>query len=101
MSTRSWPNCDCRRIGGEGVKGRAPAYTITAEQLVRGLFDGTSIVAMLLDAACCNLIDLHAPSSAWNDILWLLFTEFVEDGVLMFDASELPALKAVLPVEIH
>jgi len=82
------------------VKGQAPAYWIDADQLVRGLFDEGSDEQVLLQLAACNVVELHATSKTWNNLLWLVMnSQSGGDGAI--SGQQLGELRASLPVAFH
>ena len=83
------------------MKGQAPSYWITADNLVRGLFDETSDAHTLLKLASCNVIELHADNKTWNSILWLLVNHLKRDGMPILTGKDLGALRSRLPIVFH
>ncbi|MDP6845301.1 MAG: hypothetical protein QF722_07130 [Candidatus Thalassarchaeaceae archaeon] len=82
------------------MKGQAPAYSVDAATLFRGLMDGGSNSRILLDLAAANEIELHASSSEWNDLLWLLATALRESEAA-YSGEEYATLRSNLPVVFH
>lgn len=83
------------------MKGQAPAYWVTAETLVKGLFSPRSDENTLLKLAACNTIELHATKKTWNTILWLLVNNLKRDGKPTLTGQELGELRSRLPVDFH
>ena len=51
-------------------------FTVSAPEIVRGLFDSQSLESSLLEKAACGKIRLVAKPEEWNKILWLLVNSF-------------------------
>ena len=83
------------------MKGQAPAYWVEAKTLVLGLFDEDSDESSLLQLAACNRIELHATSSTWNTLLWMLATGLRGDDDRGISGAELGELRSRLPVVFH
>ena len=83
------------------MKGQAPSYWITAENLVRGLFDDMSDEHTLLKLASCNIIELHAGTKVWNSFLWLLVNHLRRDSVPILTGKDLGELRSRLPIVFH
>ena len=81
------------------MKGQAPAYWVGADTLVRGLFDDDSDEYLLLQLAACNVVELHATSKTWNNLLWLVMNSQSTDGSV--SGQTLGELRASLPVAFH
>jgi len=82
------------------LKGQPPAYSVDAPTLFRGLMDGGSNARILLDLAAANEIELHAESSDWNDLLWLISTALKETGGA-YSGEDYASLRNNLPVVFH
>ena len=82
------------------LKGHAPTYTVDAPPLILGLMDGGSNARILLDLAAANKIELHAQSSDWNGLLWLISTALKETGGA-YSGEEYASLRNNLPVTFH
>ena len=82
------------------MKGQAPAYSVDAPTLFRGLMDGGSNARILLDLAAANHIELHAQASDWNDLLWLISTALRESGGA-YSGEDYASLRNHLPVAFH
>jgi aconitase B len=82
------------------LKGQAPAYSVNAATLFLGLMDGGSNARILLDLAAANKIELHAQSSDWNGLLWLISTALRETGSA-YSGEDYASLRNNLPVTFH
>jgi len=82
------------------LKGQAPTYTVDAPTMFLGLMDGGSNARILLDLAAANKIELHAQSSDWNGLLWLISTALKETGGA-YSGEEYASLRNSLPVTFH
>ena len=82
------------------LKGQAPIYTVDAPTMFLGLMDGGSNARILLDLAAANKIELHAQSSDWNGLLWLISTALKETGGA-YSGEEYASLRNNLPVTFH
>ena len=82
------------------LKGQAPTYTGDAPTMFLGLMDGGSNARILLDLAAANKIELHAQSSDWNGLLWLISTALKETGGA-YSGEEYASLRNNLPVTFH
>jgi hypothetical protein len=82
------------------MKGQAPAYWVNAGQLVRGLFDEGSDEQTLLQLAACNVVELHATSKTWNNLLWLVMNSQGK-GDSSISGQQLGELRASLPISFH
>jgi len=82
------------------LKGQAPAYSVDASTLFLGLMDGGSNARILLDLAAANKIELHAQSSDWNGLLWLISTAMKETGSA-YSGEDYASLRNNLPVTFH
>ena len=82
------------------LKGQAPAYSVNATTLFLGLMDGGSNARILLDLAAANKIELHAQSSDWNGLLWLISTALKETGAA-YSGEDYASLRNNLPVTFH
>ena len=82
------------------MKGQSPAFSVNAATLFRGLMDGGSNSRILLDLAAANEVELHATSSDWNDLLWLISTALRESKTA-YSGEEYAALRNNLPVVFH
>ena len=68
--------------------------------MLLGLMDGGSNARILLDLAAANKIELHAQSSDWNGLLWLISTALKENGGA-YSGEEYASLRNNLPVTFH
>tara|TARA_B100001758_G_C18080554_1_gene437980 strand:- start:336 stop:590 length:255 start_codon:yes stop_codon:yes gene_type:complete len=77
-------------------------FTISAPQIVRGLFDSQSSESLLLEKAACGNIRLVAKPEEWNKILWLLVNSFKNpEGKSLILGSKLGEIKKSLPIEFR
>ncbi len=82
------------------LKGQPPAYSVDAPTLFLGLMDGGSNARILLDLAAANEIELHAQSTDWNGLLWLISTALKETGSA-YSGEDYASLRNNLPVNFH
>jgi len=82
------------------MKGQAPSFSVDAVTLFRGLMDGGSNSRILLDLAAANIVELHATSNDWNDLLWLMSTALRESNSA-YSGEEYASLRNNLPVIFH
>ena len=77
-------------------------FTISAPQIVRGLFDTQSLESSLLEKAACGKIRLVSKPEEWNKILWLLVNSFKNsDGSSLILGAKLGEIKKSLPIEFR
>tara|TARA_B100001778_G_scaffold287942_1_gene255997 strand:- start:199 stop:453 length:255 start_codon:yes stop_codon:yes gene_type:complete len=77
-------------------------FTISAPQIVRGLFDSESSESLLLEKAACGNIRLVAKPEEWNKILWLLVNSFKNsEGKSLILGAKLGEIKKSLPIEFR
>ena len=78
------------------------SYSITASQIIRGLFDENSPESSLLEIAACGKIRLIAKPIEWNKILWLLINTFKNpEGQPLILGAKLGEIQKALPVEFR
>ena len=82
------------------MKGQSPPFSVDAATLFRGLMDGGSNSRVLLDLAAANIVELHATSGDWNDLLWLISTA-LRDSKTTYSGEEYASLRNNLPVIFH
>jgi len=82
------------------MKGQSPSFSVDAATLFRGLMDGGSNSRILLDLAAANIVELHATSGDWNDLLWLISTALRESNSA-YSGEEYASLRNNLPVIFH
>tara|TARA_B100000424_G_C22746538_1_gene403681 strand:+ start:474 stop:728 length:255 start_codon:yes stop_codon:yes gene_type:complete len=77
-------------------------YSISAPQIVKGLFDRQSLESSLLQKAACGKIRLVSKPEEWNKILWLLVNSFKDsDGNSLILGAKLGEIKKSLPIEFR
>ena len=77
-------------------------YLVTAQLIVKGIFDENSAESMLLKKAACGKIRLIAKPTEWNKILWLLVNTFKnKDGKPLIVGTKLGEIKKALPIEFR
>lgn len=79
-----------------GYKGSTPAWRISPEVIVKGLFKTDSKEAEILKRAAMGEVELHSTISEWSQIL-LMFKNYLPH----LTGEDFKRLHAQLPVEFH